>query len=71
MTSEEYSVSEDRGGEGGIGGDVAYQVLEGPGVFTYEAPVQAKTSSAAHQAANNQTTNTVTQDEAYSTLKYN
>ena len=63
----EYSVLEDRGGEGGGGGDVVYQVLEGPGVATYEALDVV----AAHQATNNPATNTATQDEEYSTLKYN
>ena len=59
----EYGVLEDTG-EGKEGGDVVYQVLEGSGVATYEAPVPVKVSPAANQATN-------TQDEEYSTLKYN
>ena len=62
----EFSVLEDKGGEGEGGGDVVYQVLEGPGVVTYE-PLDV---IAAHQATNNPATNTATQDEEYSTLKY-
>ena len=54
----EYSVLEDKGGEGG--GDVVYQVLEGPGVATYEGPALVKASPTATQAAKNQATNTVT-----------
>ena len=71
VTGGEYNVLEDKGGEGGGGDDVVYQMLEGPGVATYEIPVPEKASSPANQAANNQTTNSVTQDEEYSTLKYN
>ena len=63
----EYSVLEDKGGEGGGGSDVVYQVLEGPGVPTYEALVLWKVP-AANQAANNMIN---AQDEEYSTLKYN
>ena len=52
------------GGEGEVGGDVEYQVL---GVATYEVPVPAETSVQPPAAA----TNTATQDDKYSTLKYN
>ena len=69
-TVGEYSVLKNTGREGGGGDDVVYQVLEGPGVFTYEAPVPAMASPAANQPGNTPATNAVTQDEEYSTLKY-
>ena len=49
-------------GEGGGGGELVYQVVESPGVATYEAPVPTATSPSS-------ATNTVTQDEEYSTQK--
>ena len=68
----EYSVLEVGGGEGGRGGgDVVYQVLEDPGVASYEVPIQERASSVATHTASNSATNTAALDEEYSTLKYN
>ena len=51
-------------GEGGGGGELVYQLVESPGVTTctYEVSVPMETSLSS-------ATNTVTQDEEYSTLK--
>ena len=55
-------VERGEGGGGGGGGELVYQVVESPGVATYEVPVPTATSPSS-------ATNTVTQDEEYSTQK--